>query len=104
MDAVSTADFDKLVKQSDLPVIVDFWAEWCGPCKMLQPTLEKIAVENTGKIKIVKLNIDENQQTAADYGIRGIPTMLMFKDGNPVSSKTGVVPQSSIQAWIDQNV
>ena len=85
---------------SSQPVVVDFWAEWCGPCKMIAPHLEEISTELDGKVKIVKLNIDENQQTTIRYGVRSIPTLIMFKNGEPVDMKVGAGPKSDLQKWI----
>ena len=98
--AVSDASFDSDVLGSAEPVVVDFWAEWCGPCKMIGPHLEEISADLGGKVKIVKLNIDENQQTAIKYGVRSIPTLIMFKNGQPVDMKVGAGPKSDLQRWI----
>ena len=86
------------------PVLVDFWAEWCGPCRMIAPALEEIANELGEKVTIAKLNIDENQDTPAKYGVRGIPTMLLFKDGQPVAQKVGAAPRGNIQQWLEGNL
>ncbi|SEQ50184.1 thioredoxin [Faunimonas pinastri] len=99
-DHVTDADFQTNVLGSSEPVLVDFWAEWCGPCKMIAPHLEEIANELQGKVKIVKLNVDENQQTAAKYGVRSIPTLIMFKDGQAVDMKVGAGPKSELQKWV----
>ena len=101
---VTDATFDELVKQSDKPVVVDFWAEWCGPCKQIGPALEELSDELGDKVKIVKLNVDENPGTAAQLGIRGIPTLFLFKDGKPVSNKVGAAPKSALQSWIEEAI
>jgi thioredoxin 1 len=98
--AVTDASFATDVLASPEPVVVDFWAEWCGPCKMIAPHLEELSGALAGKVKIVKLNIDENQQTAIRYGVRSIPTLIMFKDGQPVDMKVGAGPKSDLQRWI----
>ena len=86
------------------PVLVDFWAEWCGPCRMIAPALEEIANDLGEKVTIAKLNIDENQDTPARYGVRGIPTMLLFKNGQPVAQKVGAAPRGNIQQWLEGNL
>ncbi len=102
--AVTDATFDEEVKNSDIPVLVDFWAEWCGPCKMIGPSLEELSEEYAGKIKIAKVNVDENPNMPGQLGVRGIPAMFMFKDGQVHSNKTGAAPKSTIQNWIDEVV
>jgi len=103
MSTESTKDenFEKDVLNSSIPTLVDFWAEWCGPCKQIGPILEEIAEEKKDKLKIVKLNIDENPQTLQEYGVRGIPTLMIFKDGNLIDSKIGMMSKSSLSEWIE---
>lgn len=102
--ALSDATFDQDVLKSDVPVLVDYWAEWCGPCKMIAPLLEEIATEYEGRIKVAKLNIDDNQLTPPKYGIRGIPTLMLFKDGEVESTKVGALSKSQLSAFIDSNI
>lgn len=101
---VTDASFEAEVLKSDLPVVVDFWAEWCGPCRMIAPVLEALAQEYAGKVKIVKVNVDENSVSAATYGVRGIPTLLLFKAGNVVDTKVGALPKGQLAAFIDSNI
>jgi len=101
---VSDASFEEEVLKASGPVLVDYWAEWCGPCKMIAPLLDEIAAEYTGKIKVAKLNIDENPQTPPRYGIRGIPTLMLFKAGNVEATKVGAVSKSQLTAFIDSNL
>ena len=97
---VSDTDFDAEVLKSTQPVVVDFWAEWCGPCKMIAPALEELAGSMNGKVKIVKLNVDENPQTAATYGIMSIPTLMLFKNGELASRQVGAAPKQKLEQWI----
>ena len=101
---VSDDTFDVEVLQSTTPVLVDYWAEWCGPCKMIAPILEDVAKEYAGKLKVAKLNIDENQATPPKYGIRGIPTLMLFKNGNVEATKVGALSKSQLAAFIDANI
>ncbi|MGD8874845.1 MAG: thioredoxin TrxA [Gammaproteobacteria bacterium] len=96
--------FEDEVLKSSAPVLVDYWAEWCGPCKMIAPILDEIASEYTGRIKVAKLNIDDNPQTPPKYGIRGIPTLMLFKDGNVEATKVGALSKSQLTAFIDSNI
>lgn len=98
--AVSDSTFEAEVLNSPEPVVVDFWAEWCGPCRMIAPALEELAQELGGQVKIVKLNIDENQRTPAQYGVRGIPTLLMFKNGQVIAQRVGLLPKAQLKNWI----
>ncbi len=98
---VTDASFEADVLKSSEPVVVDFWAEWCGPCKMIGPSLEEIATELGGKVKITKLNVDENPGVAGQLGIRSIPTLLLFKDGKVASQKVGAAPKSELLRWIN---
>ena len=98
--SVTEATFDKEVLSSDTPVLVDFWAEWCGPCRMIAPALDEIAGAMGDKVKIVKLNVDENPQTAAKYNIQSIPTLMIFKDGNMSSRQIGAAPKQKLEQWI----
>jgi thioredoxin 1 len=99
--AVTDATFDTEVRNSKLPVVVDFWAEWCGPCKQIGPALEELSKEYEGRVKIAKVNVDENPQVTAAMGIRGIPALFLVKDGKIVSNKVGAAPKAALASWID---
>ena len=101
---LSDAAFEQEVLQSQLPVLVDYWAEWCGPCKMIAPILDDISKEYAGRLKVAKLNIDDNQQTPPKYGIRGIPTLMLFKNGNVEATKVCALSKSQLTAFIDSNI
>jgi thioredoxin 1 len=101
---VTDDDFESEVLRSSEPVLVDYWAEWCGPCKMIAPVLDEIAGEYEGRVKIAKLNIDDNPNTPPRYGIRGIPTLMLFKDGEVEATKVGAVSKSQLTAFIDSNL
>ena len=98
---VSDASFDADVIKSGQPVLVDYWAAWCGPCKMIAPILEEVATEYAGRLTVAKLNVDENQDTASKYGIRGIPTLMLFKDGQAAATKVGALSKSQLTAFLD---
>ncbi len=102
--AVTDDTFDAEVKNSDIPVVVDFWAEWCGPCKQIGPALEELSDELNGKVKIVKVNVDENPQSPSQMGVRGIPALFIFKDGQVVSNMAGAKPKAALQSWIEDSI
>ena len=102
--AVTDQNFATEVLGADKPVLVDFWAEWCGPCKMIAPALEEISGTHGDRVTIVKLNIDENPETPGRYGVRGIPAMLLFKDGKQVAQKIGAAPRGQIQQWLEEQL
>ena len=101
---ITDASFQTDVLDSDTPVLVDFWADWCGPCKMIAPALEEISNELGGKVTVAKLNIDENPDAPAKYGVRGIPTMILFKNGEPAATKVGAEPKGRIQGWLEEQL
>lgn len=101
---VTDASFEKEVLQSDVPVVLDFWAPWCGPCKMIAPILDEIAAELGGKVKIAKLNVDENQSVAAKFGVRSIPTLVIFKEGKAVNTQVGALPKNQLTALIEKSI
>lgn len=99
--AISDTSFDTDVINADKPVLVDFWAEWCGPCKMIGPSLEELSEELGERVTITKINIDENPDAPGKYGVRGIPTMILFKNGQPAATKVGAAPKSQLKAWLE---
>ncbi|MEM8774484.1 MAG: thioredoxin [Pseudomonadota bacterium] len=102
--AVTDDTFDAEVKNSDIPVVVDFWAEWCGPCKQIGPALEELSSEMDGKVKIVKVNVDENPNSPTQMGVRGIPALFIFKDGEVISNRAGAAPKAALQSWIEESI
>ncbi|MBE2893685.1 thioredoxin [Spirabiliibacterium falconis] len=101
---VTDASFEQDVLQSSTPVVLDFWAPWCGPCKMIAPILDEIAAELDGKVKIAKINVDENQQVAAKFGVRSIPTLVIFKEGKAVNTQVGALPKTQLTALIEKSI
>jgi thioredoxin 1 len=104
MTNTSDGNFDSDVLKSSKPVLVDFWAEWCGPCKTIAPALEDISQELDDKLTVAKLNIDENPSTPQKYGVRGIPTLMLFKDGQVAATKVGAVPKNDLKSWVESNI
>jgi len=101
---VTDDTFAAEVTNSNIPVVVDFWAEWCGPCKQIGPALEELSDEYEGKVKIVKINVDENPNSPAQMGVRGIPALFLFKDGEAIANKTGAAPKAALADWITSNI
>ena len=102
--AVTDDTFDAEVRKSKVPVVVDFWAEWCGPCKQIGPVLEELSSEMAGKVKIAKVDVDSNPNIAATIGVRGIPALFIFKDGEIVSNRAGAAPKAALQSWIEDSI
>jgi thioredoxin 1 len=98
---VSDSEFETVISTSSTPVLVDFWAEWCGPCKQIAPILDEVAKEMDGKVSVAKVNIDENPESPQKYGVRGIPTLILFKDGKPFATKVGSMPKSALLEWLN---
>ena len=101
---INDADFESIVVNSDIPVLLDFWAPWCGPCKMIAPVLDELAPEFAGKVKIVKMNVDDNQTTPAQFGVRSIPTLLVIKNGQVVATQVGALPKTQLANFINQHI
>lgn len=104
LESLTDAEFESKVLQAEGPVLVDFWAEWCGPCRMLTPVLEQVSAEYEGKVKILKLNVDENSDTPSKFGVRGIPTMIIFEGGEAKATKVGALSKAQLTAWIDESL
>src|SRR3974390_3809214 len=104
IETLTDATFDENVKSSDIPVLVDYWAEWCGPCKMIAPVLDESAESFAGRLRVAKINVDQNQSVPARYHVRGIPTLMLFRDGEVVATKVGAVSKAQLAAFIDANL
>ncbi|MCY4303769.1 MAG: thioredoxin [Aestuariivita sp.] len=106
MSTISVTDetFESEVRQSEIPVVVDFWAEWCGPCKQIGPSLETLSEELAGKVKIAKINVDENQNSPTEIGVRGIPALFIFKKGKIVTNRSGAAPYETLKKWIEDSI
>jgi len=102
--SVTKENFTSEVLGNDIPVVVDFWAEWCGPCKQIGPALEELSSEMEGKVKIAKVDVDSNPNTAASMGVRGIPALFIFKDGEVISNRAGAAPKAALQSWIESSI
>ena len=101
---LTAGTFDEVVNTSEKPILVDFWAEWCGPCKAIAPSLEELSEEMSNKLKVVKINVDENPSTSQAYSIRSIPALMIFKDGQKISEKMGALPKSALESWIKDTI
>ena len=101
---IKDSDFEQEVTNSNEPVLIDFWAEWCGPCRMLSPVIDQLSEEMKNKVKIVKMNIDENPETPSSLGVRGIPTLMLFKNGKQISTKVGAHPKNKLEEWINSSI
>ncbi|CWX09567.1 thioredoxin [Haemophilus influenzae] len=101
---INDADFESVVVNSNIPVLLDFWAPWCGPCKMIAPVLDELAPEFAGKVKIVKMNVDDNQATPAQFGVRSIPTLLLIKNGQVIATQVGALPKTQLANFINQHI
>ncbi|MEX4028581.1 thioredoxin 1 [Haemophilus influenzae] len=101
---INDADFESVIVNSNIPVLLDFWAPWCGPCKMIAPVLDELAPEFAGKVKIVKMNVDDNQATPAQFGVRSIPTLLLIKNGQVVATQVGALPKTQLANFINQHI
>jgi thioredoxin 1 len=104
IEHVTDDSFEPQVLQSDVPVLVDYWAEWCGPCKQIAPILDEVAKEYQGRLKVAKINVDENRQVPARFGIRGIPTLMLFRNGNVEDTRVGALSKSQLTAFLDSNI